>query len=672
MGSLYLTVVTKSGNTLNFVDIRLTQITSTRITNSAINHSLVKDPTRLFEVEIVLEPGNYLWNNAQKDTEKVRFSFLKTEEAAEMRNAIRKVIYSKMSLGNQEVVSKDGLSFVANANLQTPQKLNQALKNNGLNVSTPGAGDIERAAERNSNVLSSVGKLPASTRKPKVTSTERKRKYSSAADFDVPASPENRKTIKRKRVREASKRPVANHVDAKQNEHSKSEGYPQSVEARGARISPQTNANGELNFFSPISSLIESRRGGTPEKANGDQAYVMDTPLSSNQDLLVESAKKKPQIIGFGQKGPRNQGQNQNHQTLDDTTSWENTFTTLSAMEPASKSTEPKESSNSIEVDNAVLLLDTISEASFNADVMALNEDGGEQADRVEINTSLGNSADPSERVATSELVSHMDKAYGEVAHDIATGSQLSQRVNEKGSPFAAGTRLPVRMTSAKAIHEPRADFVFKTPKSDSAGLIEKLRAFRLKAGQVGPARPARKETPPAKEVNQKPSAHDHQKRRLPKAVLSSTPTSGSTSSSRESHGKSTWQDHDENTPPFLVPPNQRDMHETLLAISRRLLTHLSDREVAIAAVSRSYQDGGRKLLESLSQQHRQEKQTSFQRLQESKAKLTSYMKRSTKMLDEDTKAAAQSMSKLEAAVQRQRQLVDEKMTAIDEMLVRG
>ena len=295
---------------------------------------------------------------------------------------------------------------------------------------------------------------------------------------------------------------------------------------------------------------------------------------------------------------------------------------------------------------------------------------------------------------------------------DLGTGSQLSRRVNEQGSPFSVDTKLPMHRTDDRVRgFEPKHWETPQTPRIEKwPDIIHDVRATYLRRPSTAkpdivPGKPWNNEDPTlveglgeatgrldARDLFGSTGKDDDAKVREPqkfhhipsryrlnsKVVKPNRPAAppSSSSSTPSKQGERAGLSHEDesmkNPPRMPEPPpmpHEQELLSALTSVSRKLLSHLSSRDEAINAIVRSYAVVGKRLLHSLAHEHQKQELINRQKVQDLKREAIIRAATLLKNLTSDLDTAQRSQQKLAGCVGKRETSGGKSIAAVNDML---
>ena len=674
-----LTTITRGDKAIYFADIPLQNIKSIRILNSFVKDSPKHDQAHVFELEVNLNPERYIWNATQRVAGIVRFSFLKEIEAKQMRNALRETVFKEMDIrpkGNykSKTIPQKG-RFMTSGLLYSPDKPPPSLDNEGdeLIIEHDGTNMVEDSF---GNTL-----MPGESNSPSLHRSLKRKLEESAQtaeeedEFDAARPPKHPRLL----ITGSGEDSAREHTNENSKEKSKArlQDREDVEDQSNARI--QGSLGAENNLFSSdtehefnFPTKPRSEENNTNERfskqsieaGNETPSTIIRTPKT----LLIESITRKPQLVGFGSNGPVNQGiESKDRVGKNDFGEMQKKAQSHRALQSFDIQDQPLESEplSTVQVYNDGLK----SSPKIIAPQRTLFEDPFPQLEDKE-NCVIRATTAPVE--TTPEHAVNNSKPLEVETVEAGTGSQLSRRVNAQGSPFPSNKQLPVQALPSSVFHGPDMDLAKENPSSNLVTFMERLRNVQTNPRPESKLLDSGKQNPQLeKTCVQGETEYQDNPTRSPAEPLPLNESDSSSSSQSEMEDASCGVDSTENHRLFPVPEKLREMQDTLIMISQRLLMQLSDKDVVLDAIAQSYEDGGRRLLDHLIKAHQQEAQSGLDQLQKSRQSLLESVNMGVMILENNARAVASSMNGLGKAMHRHKQVTSERMKSIDGMLAK-
>ena len=274
-------------------------------------------------------------------------------------------------------------------------------------------------------------------------------------------------------------------------------------------------------------------------------------------------------------------------------------------------------------------------------------------------------------------------------AQDARTGSQLSRRVSNSGSPFPAQIQLPLgdksidplvqQLRAPRALHMKVAEEQEPEEHWSEADetLVEDADDHQALQPQRQPHRHVhsaalRSEAVPLPVLGKKDSVatavSPEKSRKSFLQHVSSSPTS-SQAQSESSYEERTPPPEDIQDTAFEVRPHHQGLFDALKEVSQQLLLQVEDQEAVFKAVSRSYKDGGDKLLQSVLEQHAREAQESAHQLDSSKAKVKEMIGKGRDALVEGRRRTRVAMADLSGVRKTSEQATNNTLIALKDQI---
>ncbi|KAL9057594.1 MAG: hypothetical protein Q9162_002209 [Coniocarpon cinnabarinum] len=288
---------------------------------------------------------------------------------------------------------------------------------------------------------------------------------------------------------------------------------------------------------------------------------------------------------------------------------------------------------------------------------------------------------------SSSRSESQEQSRHGSSPDRRPTGSQLSRRVTESGSPFPAQQKLPLDGERGSALLmqlravQPVQVPAQKPEETSNPGrwvagddedetLVEEVAQVETESpgcnetnsNRLGqPIQTMKQSEPSTAGVRSKPrwSFVDHKS--------SSPSSSDQQEETPQSHA--TTADQADESMSYEVPAHHKGMMDALMRISRELLAQVEDQETAANAVTRAYADGGAKLLAEVTASHSRDAEDSIHRLSKARAALKQTIKNGIQTLEKSGKQTRAQVGNLTRHTAQAHEGLDDKLAIIDQML---
>ena len=274
---------------------------------------------------------------------------------------------------------------------------------------------------------------------------------------------------------------------------------------------------------------------------------------------------------------------------------------------------------------------------------------------------------------------------------DAGTGSQLSRRVNELGSPFPATTKLPLSNELENPfIHQLRC---LPTVKSTSKINVpqttgeevdkDKTSIGKHHGGRMYPEPndlkrhiEAADSTPQKRQrVHTRTWAQPHKRSAHLRRYVQKPPSSDNAYSqpgvSPARSPEASAEEQDQRTSSEF-PPHYQGMLGVLTSISKKLLTQVHDQEVAVSAFARTFSEGGIHLLGEVAMEHSREAKNSLQSFEKMKRSLKNSFTESGKQARGSSDKIQGMLNRLEVAGKGNEENTKHRLASIDDILAQS